>query len=495
MTWLIPHPIHAVSCLSNTKKTGIKVLHIPTSTEWIRAGHGLFGANTLYHVEDDIFWQKPQPKKSIKQARISTLRFPGGELADNYDWEKSSLERPRDWPGEAATWAEQKLRTDYKEFLMYAREAGVQNVFFVVNVDGAFRASGNVNDNINHYAEKAAKWVKAVKEAGYHVPYWEIGNEPYLGAGLPLSVMEYAQALKIFAKAMRAVDPTIQIGAAGPEGAQYVCFADSLGDEGLRNFRASGGNIKKSCRGLSRQDCIKKIKNNTAESLQSQPWWPTLVTEAGNSFDFAVVHRYDYAKMGSGNFPLTQKLQNLKSSLQQFTGRTIPLALTEWNTPNEKKHKPLTELDHLLDIAVQLGNNAVGGVDFAHYWPMRTPNGAHKSLLTHDGDLTSVGRLFSLYGELITDADVSQSLLDKNVYLLRMRRVGENGYIIVNASLNDIQLELNNASGNRVQVSKLTGDVKGEVLPTVECKENVPRGKLVGVDVPPQSISIIRVFH
>ena len=492
---LIPRAVFAASCLSYDKTTDMKVLHVPTSTEWNRAGQGLFGANSLYHVEDDIFWQKPQPKKNIKQAHISTLRFPGGELADNYDWEKSALERPRDWPGEAGTRAEQELRTDYKEFLMHAREAGVQNVFFVVNVDGAFRTPGNVVDNLNHYAEKAARWVKAVKEAGYHVPYWEIGNEPYLGAGFPLSTMEYSQALKIFAKAMRAVDPTIKIGAAGPGGVESVGFADRIGGEGLRSLRTSGGNIKKTCGDLSREDCIEKIENNTNDSKPSQAWWPTLITEAAGSFDFAVIHRYDYAKMGGGKFPHTKKLQNLKTYLQQSTGRTIPLALTEWNTPNEKKHKPLTELDHLLEIAIQLGNNVVGGVDFAHYWPMRIPSGAFKPLLTYDGELTSLGRLFSLYSELITDADVSQSLLDKNVYLLRMRRVGENGYIIVNASLKDIQLELNNASGNRVLVSKLTGNPEGKVLPAVECTENALSAKLVGVDVPRKSITIIRVFH
>jgi hypothetical protein len=485
-------PAYAGICLLPEKQLGEKTLNIPEATEWQKAGIGLLGVNVLYHLDDDIFWGQSHASSNIGKAGITTLRFPGGELADNYDWETHSLEQPQSWPVEAATRAMRERRTDYKEFLSHAHRLGVQNIFFVVNLDGAFRAPGPLDVNLARYADKAARWVKAVKETGNRVQYWEIGNETYLPAGFPLSSREYAKALNIFAKAMRAADPTIMIGASGPRSVQTLGFADRIGEEGLRRFRMSGSRGKKACGGLPVEDCIARFASDRGVIERPEPWWPTLVKEAGRNFDFAVIHRYNYAIEELANLGMTKKIKKLKKYLHEATGRTIPIALTEWNTPNEKKSKPLTEMAQLLDIAVQLGNNAAGGVEFAHYWPMHLPDGGFKPLTDKHGNLAAVGRLFSLFAEVMTGSEVSEFVLTERVYVLRTRRTDGTGYIFVNTNSKAVRVKLDNLPGGSIRVSRIAGDHEGKVLAVVECTENIPKMQIVGLELPKESIAFIR---
>ncbi len=493
---LLAAPAFAASCLLERQGPEAKVLRVPTAATWDKAGSGLLGANTLYHFEDDRFWARPQSIKSLKEARIATLRFPGGELADNYDWEKNLLERPQDWPGEAPTKAESDARTDYRELLAHAAASDAQDVFFIVNVDGAFRARGDREQNLKLYAEKAARWVKAVKDMGARVRFWEIGNEPYL-AGYPITAEEYARALNVFAREMRAADPSILIGAAGSGNFEGVGFADRLDLPQLEELRTRGRDDL--CRGLSRSECNWKLRTSNPAPSGSRAWWPTLLAQARDSFDFAIVHRYDSIKLAAGfkrgGFMRTESLRELKVQLERAKGRAVLLALTEWNTPNEIRGERLSEVEHLLNVTMQIGNTIASGVEYAHYYPMRTPTGAHKPLLTNEGGLTPVGRLFGLLGDVLPGADVSQFLLDEEVYVLRTRRAGEDGYIVVNAGSAGMQLELKEVGTGQVRLSRIAGNPAGAALPAVGCEEKVSRAEARWVEVPKESITVLRVLR
>jgi alpha-N-arabinofuranosidase len=67
---------------------------------------------------------------------------------------------------------------------------------------------------------EAADWVRYVNAQGLRVRFWEVGNEVYIQGGPPQSVVAmdavtYASRFLQFARAMRAVDPNIKIGAIG----------------------------------------------------------------------------------------------------------------------------------------------------------------------------------------------------------------------------------------------------------------------------------------
>ena len=169
------------------------------------------------------------------------------------------------------------------------------------------------------------------------------------------------------------------------------------------------------------------------------------------------------------------------------------ISSTFWHLP--KRRGRLSEIEHLLNVAVQMGNSAVGGVDYAHYWPMRSQSGTRKPLLTDDGDLTPVSRLFGLFGDLLPEAEVAEQLLATQVYLWRMRRQRELGYVVVNMGPNTAQLELRELAGREIRVSTMTGNAEGRVAPAVECAEKMARSEPRWMEVPRQSVAVLRVLQ
>lgn len=479
------------SCVGLSADNTESKVQVRNPAHWVKAGQGLTGANVLYHYEIDSFWNS-QALNNIESIGISSLRFPGGELSDNYDWESHTLERPKGWPKEAKTAAGKALRLDFREFLAHAEKAQVSDIFFTVNLDGAFRAPGDLRENIELYAAKAARWVKAVRDAGYRVRYWEIGNEPNLRGSYPLTVEEYAYALKVYAAAMREADPSILIGAVGPAIVKGIGFGDRVGQRVLENLRSGNMQVHKVCREFGRNKCVDLLTQGMPPSKPAA-WWPKLVEEAGDSFDFAVIHRYErWQKKGQGRSKFTPKLERLKSFLLQESGRNILVALTEWNTPNEKKHGRITELEHLLDVAVQLGNSAVGGVDFSHYWTLRTPTGYFKPLMTFEGDVTSAGSLFGLVGRMLRNADVAEQMGAQGVYILRAKQSDRHSFMIVNQGAHQASFSFGDMSLEKgIQVHQLLRDGDHGVSAVKSCTVNASLSTPAKFRSPARSISFL----
>ncbi|MBL8702106.1 MAG: alpha-L-arabinofuranosidase [Alphaproteobacteria bacterium] len=178
-----------------------------TNVEWIRDGNGLWN-----RAESGI------DKRIIaltRTAGVSLIRFPGGAWSDYYFWRDGvgapPASRPRKplYPGDKEQ-SQHVFGTD--EALAFARAVGGR-LLITVNA-----GSGT--------PELAADWVRYVNGEGGKSPrvdrveYWEIGNELYhkgdiTGGSLPPE--RYAEKVLQFVAAMRAVDPTIKIGAIGLE--------------------------------------------------------------------------------------------------------------------------------------------------------------------------------------------------------------------------------------------------------------------------------------
>lgn len=495
-------PANDSLCLKPGKGGQLLSLAQPGKDDWHKPGVAPIGANILYWIDDDRAWKNTALPKLLKDSGIKTLRFPAGEVADNYDWESNALERPQAWPGEPATLVGRAARTDYLEFLGYAKSIGVEHLFFVVNVDGAFRAPGNLDENLQHYAAKAARWVKAVKASGHKVRYWEIGNESFLASSYPLTAVEYARAVRVFSTAMRAEDPDILIGATGPSQPQATGFADLLTTEQLDKMRANGGKTKTLCPGKEYRECVGMLRSKAVGKDRRMAWWPTLLREAGESFDFADIHRYErvnLSRLGQrpGRFSFSEEPARLKEFLQKAKGRAVPIALTEWNTPEEGKNGfNSTESAHLLNIAIQLGNTLVAGVDFAHYWPLRLNGSNFRPMLGFKADeMTPTARMFGLMGEITEDAQVAQSLPGDGVYVLRSRQVDAESVVIVNTTSASVTVEMSLPSKavSRVSVIRLLGSANGSVVMPSECSEILPANDSFIISSPPESFSRTRI--
>ena len=435
------------------------------------------GVTVQYAWDDDRAWNDFDVARKLARLGVTTLRFPGGEDSDNYDWERHALDRPAEFPGEAANEIDRERRTDYKEFLEHARQVGAHDLFFVVNVDSAFHAGGDLLENIKAQAKKAARWVRAANSSGQRVKYWEIGNEPYL-TDFPLTAHEYALALREFARAMRAVDPSILIGAAGPELRGGVAFADRLSAAQLKDLRSRGGNTNLACPGLTLVRCIESAQNRVPGNASNDRWWEVLLAEAGESFDFAVIHRYAFAdlaeKEASGRSVLrfTAQPNVLRTYLEEKKGRRVPIAMTEWNTPYDK-NRILRPIDHLLEMAIQLGNTLVAQVDFAHYWPLRTPRTLFKPILSWDrAELSPASELFEILREIDPARPAIQFIQGSNVYVLRARRAGGEAVMVVNRSATPVSFESDQAAANQSEmtVRRLTGRDDGAITGERKCR-------------------------
>lgn len=257
--------------------------------------------------------------EKIRALRPAFVRWPGGNVAQDYHWEWGI--GPRDerpvWVN--MSWDDDPEPSDFGtiEFLEFCDSIGAEpNI--VVNAGGrgatvgeaaALRAEGR--DIRRHSraatAQEAANWVEyvngdastpygALRERDGHpepfgVVYWEIGNEIWgdwvRGHSGPAA---YAAMARRYIRAMKAVDPAIKIIAVGDEDPE---------------------------------------------------WNRTVLTEIGSEIDFLAIHHYRPKDGDAKGFAALMArplwYEGLYDSIREMIreivpGRDIGVALNEWNT-------------------------------------------------------------------------------------------------------------------------------------------------------------------
>ncbi len=203
-------------------------------------------------------------------AKIAVIRFPGG------------------------AWGDRNTLRDYQidAFMDFCKKAGATATISV-----------NLRDGTPEQAAELVRYVNITKK--YGITYWAIGNEPTLyakevGVG-PYGVADYNRDFRAFAKAMKAVDPSIKL--MGPELHQYAV------DPNARPKDDSG-----------------------------LDWMDEFLRANGDLVDVVTFHRYPF---GTSITPddLRRNAREwddlviaLRGRIHELTGRDIPIALTEVNT-------------------------------------------------------------------------------------------------------------------------------------------------------------------
>ncbi len=171
---------------------------------------------------------RPDVFEKIKQLKPAFIRWPGGNVAQDYRWMLGV--GPRD---ERATWTNLSWKNETEpndfgtdEFVAFARAAGAEPSI-TVNVEGGGAT-----------VEEAAAWVEycngpasskygAMRAANGHaapfnVKLWEVGNEIWGDWVRGHSDAEtYVRNYNRYAKAMRAIDPSIKLIAVGDNNMQW----------------------------------------------------------------------------------------------------------------------------------------------------------------------------------------------------------------------------------------------------------------------------------
>ena len=288
----------------------------------------LFGSNVEWIWNENGLWNGTTNSVDsryvplVKSLAPPLLRFPGGLFADYYDWHNGvgpQASRPVKQSMPGGTLSTNTFGTDEAEAL--AKTAG-GHLLITVNV-----GTGT--------AQMAADWVKYVNKtsAGPRADYWELGNELYMPASqvgsvgvATLTASQYAARFIEFATAMKAVDPSIKVGA--------------ILDESFTRAPAS-------------------------------PWTVQVLSQAGSYVDFVTVHnayapvlwnggtqdvRTVYHAMLAVPSMLLSDLNQLAASIDALVPARkgqIPIAVTEWG-PFYSSDLSSPYLDHVKTLGSSL---------------------------------------------------------------------------------------------------------------------------------------------
>ena len=167
------------------------------------------GVNLNYLRDSDANRPQARPlNAALKDMGVRWLRYPGGEKSDFHLWSLPPYDKSH--PVSLGYYATVPgARLDFDRYVAACRAVGAEP--YVVVGYTTEKAAGRTKAQ---WLESATSWVRyANVRRKYGVRSWEIGNENWnSGKGTP---EELAGIVTEFSHAMKAVDPTIQIGASG----------------------------------------------------------------------------------------------------------------------------------------------------------------------------------------------------------------------------------------------------------------------------------------
>jgi hypothetical protein len=229
----------------------------------------------------------PEVADLLGGAGVRMLRYPGGSYGDIYHWADNTA------PGGYVA-----PDTDFDTFMGGVRRTGAQPIIIANYGTGT--------------PEEAAAWVRyANVTKGYGAKYWEIGNELY-GNGhygtaweaddhADKSPTAYANGVVAYAQAMKAVDPSVKIGAVLTTPANWPDGIVAAGD--------------------------------------SATWNQTVLSIAGPHVDFVVLHWYPGGTTAPETFEKPRQVDDLmylaRQQITRYAGANadrIGIAMTELNT-------------------------------------------------------------------------------------------------------------------------------------------------------------------
>jgi alpha-N-arabinofuranosidase len=297
----------------------------------------MFGINAAIW---DGAYASPNTQALLTELKNQALRFPGGSQSDIYHWETNRSERPDGTP-EPFEWA-----TNFDDF---------------VQIAGATRAASYITVNYGTGTpEEAAAWVRyANKVKRTNVRYWEVGNENY-GSweadknNRPHDPVTYANRFKEYWRQMKAVDPSIKIGA-----------VVALGEDAFANYP-------------------EQVVTNPRTGQTHSGWTPVMLDtlrQLGVTPDFVVYHRYEQGPGGESDLFLLNSAStwaNDAAGLRQMVddylghkGKRVELACTEHNSVFSNPGKQTTSLVNGLFYADAVGNLLKTEFNAMMWWDLR----------------------------------------------------------------------------------------------------------------------------
>ena len=322
-----------------------------------------FGLNAA--IWDAVF-DTPTTISLLTEMGNRTLRFPGGSLSNDYHWQSNTTG--------SSTW---QWETSFDDFAHVAGATGAETVITVNYGSGT--------------PAEAAEWVRyANVTRGYGVRYWEIGNECYGPWETdvntrPHDPVTYATRFKDYYTRMKAVDPTIRIGAVAVTGEDsYANYTD-------------------------------QAVTNPRTGATHSGWTPVMLATLrtlGVTPDFLVHHRYPQAPGAESDVGLLASsiswaadAADLRRQLNDYLGAaaaSVELVATENNSVFTSPGKQTTSLVNGLFLADSIGTAMTTEFNGVLWWDLRNA----PETGNNNSDSLYGWRLYGDYG-IVNDADPS----------------------------------------------------------------------------------------
>lgn len=257
---------------------------------------------------------------------VTILRFPAGSWGDHNEVKTYQID----------------------QFMDFVDKVGATALFSVRLLDGT--------------PEQAAEMVRYTNiEKKYNVQYWNIGNEPTLyngemkNRGETYDVNRFNQEWRLFAEAMQEMDPTIKL--VGPEINQFS------------------------------YDTTPGATTNFGE--WDETWMIEFLKANGDLVDVVSFHRYPYPSSRVSGAPSMDELRlnaqewdkimiRARELIHEYTGRDLPIAVTEFNSAYDKSFGGETTPDshfNAIWMAAVLGSMIKNGVFMANQWALTAKAG------------------------------------------------------------------------------------------------------------------------
>jgi alpha-L-arabinofuranosidase len=200
----------------------ISPLLFGSQTDWLSSGNYLWNRAPSATCNSASQLGGAPIAGAIDLARslgVRLLRYPGGITADFFNWSESVGPVPQRTP---------QLNPYASASFWQVRECPVFGPDEFMSVASQLQAQALIVANVGSGSGRgAANWLTYNLQRGIHPQYWEIGNENYLSGvpvgdpnGYPYAFAaayqypdQYALKFADYARALRAVDPTVKVGA------------------------------------------------------------------------------------------------------------------------------------------------------------------------------------------------------------------------------------------------------------------------------------------
>ena len=373
------------------------------------------------------------PADMLEQAfdsGVTAVRFPGGAWGDHNDVKTYQIDA----------------------FMDFVGQMGAAATFTVRLLDGT--------------PEQAAEMVRYTNlEKQYGVVYWAIGNEPTLFAD-ELNVGEYDtrrfnEEWRAFARAMKAVDPTIQL--IGPEVHQYSA------DPNVQPKDANGLN-----------------------------WMDEFLKANGDLVDVVTIHRYPFGKditiedLRQNSKEWDTTIPYLRARIHELTGRDLPIAITEINTHyNKAVGGEATPDSHFnaIWLADVFGRMMKNGVFMVNHWLLTSSGGQGGWGLIGRGELRPSYSTYQMFTQHFGDTLLYSASDDPNVSIYAAQRAdGATTLLIINLASETVQQTLTLEGHTVAQDAEVW---LFDQTHNVEQIESLAIGPATDLTLPPESLTLL----